>query len=153
MIDDLHVDATVDGSFELVEDRRVCELVGRNTETVAGRRSLDVVQAGFEQAAREPNDLRVRRIVEVLRCGVSELLGELLARDGAAIEPYAMACAFLPFLLGLNLELELVLRLAGKCAGLAIHRHDSKSIGCAGCRGVVAPQEALDRKVLGIEAP
>src|SRR5262249_52386058 len=135
-----------------VEDRRVCELVGCNTESVADRRPPDVVQARFEEAAREPNDLGVRRIVEVLRRGVSELLGELLARDRTAIEPYAVACAFLPFLLGLNLELELVLRVAGECAGLSVHRHDPKSIGGAGRRSVVAPQEALDRKVLGIEA-
>src|SRR5262249_7544559 len=153
VIDDLHVDAAVDGSLELVEDRLIRELVRRNAESVADRRPLDVVQAGFEEATREPNDLRVHRIVDVLRRGISELLGELLARDRTAIEPYALACAFLPFLLGLNLELELVLRVAGECAGLAVHRRDPKSIGGAGRSTVVAPQEALDRKVLGVEAP
>ena len=152
VIDDLDVDATVDGSLELGKDRRVGEFVRRNTKTVAGRRPLDVVQARFEQAAREPNDLRIRRIVEVLRRRISKLLGELLARDGTAIEPYAVARAFFPFLLSLNLELELVLWVAGERAGLAVHRHDPKSIGGAGRRGVVAPQEALDREVLGVEA-
>src|SRR5262249_40492756 len=113
VIDDLHVDATVDGSLELVEDRRVCELVGRKTETVAERRSLDVVQAGFEQAAREPNDLRVRRIVDVLGRSISKLLSELLGRDRTAIEPNAVACAFFPLFLRLDLEPQLVLRVAG----------------------------------------
>src|SRR5262249_37556829 len=152
VVDDLHVDATVDGSLELVEDRRVCELVGRNTETVADRRSLDVVQAGFEQAAREPNNLGVRRIVDVLGRSISKLLSELLARDRTAIEPNAMACAFFPLFLRLDLEPQLVLRVAGECAGLAVHRQDAKSIGRVRHRAVVAPQETLDRKVLGLEA-
>src|SRR5262249_46704299 len=142
-----------DGSLELVEDRRVCELVGRNTETVADRRSLDVVQAGFEQAAREPNDLRVRRIVDVLGRSISKLLSELLGRDRTAIEPNAVACAFFPLFLRLDLEPQLVLRVAGECAGLSVHRQDAKSISRVRCRSVVAPQETLDRKVLGIEAP
>src|SRR5262245_60005438 len=139
VIDDLDVDATVDGSLDLVKDGSVREFVGGNAKRVAGRRLLDVVETGFEQAAREPNDLRVRRVVEVLGRGITEFLGELLARDGAAVEPYAVACAVLPFLLGVNLELELVLGIAGKGARLAVHRQDAKAVSCARRRGVVAP--------------
>jgi len=51
VIDNLDVDATVDGSFELVEDRRVREFVGRNAKGVASRRLPDVIEAGFEEAA------------------------------------------------------------------------------------------------------
>src|SRR5262249_25466207 len=77
VIDDLDVDATVDGSLDLVKDGSVREFVGGNAKRVAGRRLLDVVETGFEQAAREPNDLRVRRVVEVLGRGITEFLGEL----------------------------------------------------------------------------
>src|SRR5215475_12807922 len=83
---------------------------------------------------------------------ISKLLGELLARDRTAIEPNAVACAFFPLFLRLDLEPQLVLRVAGECAGLAVHRQDAKSIGRVRHRAVVAPQETLDRKVLGLEA-
>src|SRR5215472_1085574 len=60
VIDDLHIDATVGGPLELVKNRRRRELVGRNAESVADRRPSDVVQARFEEAAREPNNFRIR---------------------------------------------------------------------------------------------
>src|SRR5215472_10143696 len=152
VISDLDVNATVDGALKLVEDRRICEFVSRDAKAVAGRSPPDVSQACFEQAAREPNNLGVRRIVDVLGRSISKLLGELLARDSTAIEPNAMACAFFPLFLRLDLEPQLVLRVAGECAGLAVHRQDAKSIGRVRHRAVVAPQETLDRKVLGLEA-
>jgi hypothetical protein len=48
VIDDLDVDATVDGSLELVEDGRIGEFVGGDAKRVAGGRLLDVIEAGFE---------------------------------------------------------------------------------------------------------
>src|SRR5262245_39655575 len=120
VIGDLDVDATVDGALELVEDRRICEFVSRDAKAVAGRSPPDVSQACFEQAAREPNNLGVRRIVDVLGRSISKLLGELLARDRTAIEPNAVACAFFPLFLRLDLEPQLVLRVAGECAGLSV---------------------------------
>src|SRR5215467_10201040 len=152
VIGDLNVDATVDRALELVEDRRICEFVSRDAKAVAGRSPPDVSQACFEQAAREPNNLGVRRIVDVLGRSISKLLSELLARDRTAIEPNAVACAFFPLFLRLDLEPQLVLRVAGECAGLSVHRQDAKLMGRVRCRSVVAPQETLDRKVLGVEA-
>ena len=62
-----------------------------------------------------------------------------------------MGRAVRPFLLGRDRDLDLVLRIGGERARLAVHRHDAETVLRARPRAIVAPQEALDRKFVAIE--
>ena len=68
----------VECRLERIEDRWIGEFVSRDPQTVAGRRLVDVAQAGLEQSARQPDDLLVFRIIDVLRRMVAEFLCEFL---------------------------------------------------------------------------
>jgi hypothetical protein len=104
-------------------------------------------------ASSRPRDshLVIRAFGSLASCSVGavlpELAGEGLARDRAQVEPYPVAPV--DRLLGADVDAQSRLRL--QCARLTVHRHDGEAIARVRLRGVVAPQKALDRRVLRAE--
>ena len=113
MLHDLNVNAPVDQGFQRIEDRRVGELIGRDAQRIARHGLVDVAEAGLEQAARQPDDFGIPGVIDVLWRLVAELLGEVLAGDGAAVELHPMRLARAPFLLGRDLERDFVPEIGG----------------------------------------
>jgi hypothetical protein len=135
VVDDPHVDAAIERRLEDVEHRRVGEFVGGDPQSIAGQRVADVFQARLEQSAREPGNLPVVRVFDVLRRTIAEFLGELLARDGAAVEPDAVV--LVEFLLRANGKRDLVA--VHERSRLAVHRHDGEGILGVWLGRIIAP--------------
>jgi hypothetical protein len=122
VIHDLDIDAAVERLLERMENRLVREFIGGHTQRIASWGFVDVSQAGFEQAARQPDDLWVLGIIDVRWRLVAKLLGEFLAGDSTAVEPHPVRGLVIPFRFGADVEVDLVPRVTGKSAGFAVHR-------------------------------
>src|SRR6266568_8434886 len=104
-------------------------------------RIVDVTQARFKEAARQPLNFRILRIVDVFWRRVTKLFCEFLARYCSTVEPDAVFSSAGKFFLGCNFERNRRLRF--ECSGQAVHWVDLEAIARAWLSAVIAPEETL----------
>ncbi len=151
VVHDADVDAAMEGGGQRLDEGLPGEFIDARAQGLAAFRRVDVRQAGFRQAAREP-----RRFL-VLQAAVAHVIGnrigqrsvlelgcEAVARHDAAVEPHAVASVV--FALSFDLDVDGVS--VAQASGRTELRNDRELILDAGRCGVVGPEEALDRLVV-----